>query len=97
MRSYRRGANLGNRVSISYINQAKLNTCSSTISEIVAVDDMMAQIMWTWLFMKAQCIKVTDNILYQYNKSVIPLEKNGRASSFKRTKHIEVWYYYVAN
>ena len=47
--------------------------------------------------MMAQGIKVTDNIFYQDNKSVIPLEKNGRASSSKRTKNIEVWYYYVAD
>jgi hypothetical protein len=25
------------------------------------------------------------------------LETNGRASSSKRTRHIEIWYYYVAN
>ena len=47
------------------------------------------------MFMMAQGIKVADNILYQDNKSAIMLEKNGRASSSKRTKHIEVWYYYV--
>jgi len=40
---------------------------------------------------------VSDNILYQDNKSAILLEKNGRKSSSKRTKHIEVWYYYVAD
>ena len=31
------------------------------------------------------------------NKSAILLEKNGRASSSKRTKHIEIRYYYVAD
>ena len=75
----------------------KLNTPSSTISEIVAVDNMMAQILWTRLFMNAQGIKVTDKILYQDNKSAILLEKNGRALSSKRTKHIDVWYFYVAD
>jgi hypothetical protein len=77
--------------------KAKCNTRSSTISELVAVDEMMAQILWTRLFMKAQGIKVSDNILYQDNKSAILLEKNGRTSSSKRTKHIEVRYYYVAD
>ena len=47
--------------------------------------------------MKEQGIKVTDNILYQDNKSAILLEKNGRASSSKRTKHIEIRYNYVAD
>ena len=45
----------------------------------------------------AQGIKVTNNILYQDNKSAILLEKNGRASSSKRTNPIEVRYYYVAD
>jgi hypothetical protein len=70
---------------------------SSTINELVAVDEMLAQILWTRLFMKAQGIEVSDNILYQDNKSAILLEKNGRASSSKRTKHIEIRYYYVAD
>ena len=77
--------------------KAKCNTRSSTISELVAVDEMMAQILWTRLFMKAQGIEVSDNILYQDYKSAILLEKNGRKSSSKRTKHFEVRYYYVAD
>ena len=77
--------------------KAKCNTRSSTISELVAVDDMMAQILWTRLFMKSQGINVSDNILYQDNKSAILLEKNGQGSTSKQTKHIEIRYYYVAD
>ncbi len=75
----------------------KLNTHSSTESEIVAVDDLIPQILWAHLFMKAQGFAVSDNILYQDNKSVMLLEMNGRASSSNRTRRIEIWYYYVAN
>jgi hypothetical protein len=46
------------------INQAEVNVCSSTIRELVAVDEMIAQILWTRLCMEAQGIKVTNNILY---------------------------------
>ena len=78
--------------------KTKCNTRSSTISKLVAVDEMLAQILWTRLFMnKAQGIEVSDNILYQNNKSVILLEKNGRASSSRCTKHIKIRYYYVAD
>ena len=63
----------------------------------MVVDEMMAQILWTRLFIEAQGVKVTDNILYQDNRCVILLERNGRASSSKRTKHIEICYYYVAD
>lgn len=77
--------------------KAKLNTRSSTESELVAVDDLIPQILWARLFLKEQGFKVMDNILYQDNKSAILLEKNGRTSSSKRTKHIEIRYYYVAD
>ena len=39
--------------SLATSTKQKLNIHSSIITEIVAVDDMMAQILWTWLFMKA--------------------------------------------
>ena len=98
MRGHTGGAlTMGIGCPVTQCTKAKCTTRSSTISELVAVDEMMAQILWTRLFMKEQGIKVTDNILYQDNKSAILLEKNGRASSSKRTKHIEIRYYYVAD
>jgi hypothetical protein len=47
--------------------------------------------------MKAQGFKVNDNIIYQDNNSAMLLEKSGRSSSSKRTKHINIRYYYVAD
>ena len=47
--------------------------------------------------MKAEGFIVRDNILYQDNKSAMLLGTNGRASSSKRTRHIKIWYYLVAN
>ncbi len=65
----------------------KLNTRSPMESEIVAVDDLIPQILWVRLFLKAQRFVVSDNILYQDNKSVMLLETNELASSSKRTRH----------
>ncbi len=67
------------------------------MGELVAVDEMIRQILWTWLFMLEQGIKVSDNILYQDNKSAILLETKGRASLSKQTKHIEIRYYYIVD
>ncbi len=75
----------------------KLNTHSSTESEIVAVDDLIPQILWTHLFMMAQGFIVRDNILYQDEKSAMLLDTNGRSLSSKRTRHIKIRYYYVAD
>ncbi len=55
----------------------KLNTCSSTESEIVAVDNLIPQILWVHLFLKAQGFAVSNNILYKDNKSAMLLETNG--------------------
>jgi hypothetical protein len=55
----------------------KLNTRSSTESETVAVKNLILQILWVCLFMKAQGFAVSNNILYQDNKSAMLLETNG--------------------
>ena len=40
---------------------------------------------------------MVDTVLYQDNKSTMLLEKNGRASSGKRTRHIDIRFYFVAD
>jgi hypothetical protein len=40
---------------------------------------------------------VQENILYQDNQSAILLEKNGKASSSKRTKHINIRFFFVTD
>ena len=57
----------------------------------------MPSILWTRNFLNSQGYTVKDNILYQDNKSAILLEKNGRVSSSKRTKHIDVRYFFVTD
>ena len=75
----------------------KLNTRSSTEAELVSVDDCMPAICWTRYFLQAQGYAVNENIVYQDNKSAILLETNGKASSSKRTKHINVRYFFVTD
>ena len=57
----------------------------------------MPSIFLTRLFLEAQGYDVTDNISYQDNKSAIFLEKTGKASSGKRTKHINMRYFFVTD
>ena len=64
----------------------KLNTKSSTEAELVAIDDAMAQILWTRHFLAAQGKPVQVTTIYQDNKCTILLSENGRASSSTRTK-----------
>jgi len=94
MRGHTGGAmTMGRGFPLDKSTKHKLNTRSSTESKIVAVDDLIPQILWARLFMRAQGIEVRDNILYQDNKIAMLLETNGRASRRRRTKHINTRYY----
>jgi hypothetical protein len=76
----------------------RLNMKSSTEAELVGVDDVMAQVLWTRYFLvEAQGYEVRVNKVYQDNQSTMLLEKNGRGSSSKRTRHINVRYFFVTD
>ena len=75
----------------------KLNTRSSTEAELVGVDDAMPMVLWVKKFMEEQGFKITENIVYQDNQSAILLERNGKRSSTKRTRHLDVRYYFVTD
>ena len=70
---------MGRGLPLDISTKHKLNMRSSMESEIVAVNDLIPQILWARLFMRAQGIEVRDNILYQDNKSAMLLETNGCA------------------
>jgi hypothetical protein len=91
------GLSLGRGFLIVSSTTQKINTRSSTETEIVGADDFIPAICWTRYFMKGQGYGVKDNVLFQVNKSVILLEKNGKASSSKHTTHINIWYFFITN
>jgi hypothetical protein len=45
----------------------------------------------------AQGFAVEPSMVYQDNQSAILLEKNGRGSSSKRTRHIDIRYFFVTD
>ena len=75
----------------------KLNTKSSTEAELVGVDDGMPLVIWTRNFMIEQGYNVKDNVVYQDNQSTILLARNGRASSGRRTRHVNIRYFFVTD
>ena len=74
-----------------------MNTKSSTETELIAADNLMPHILWTNYFLNWQGYNAKDTILYQDNKSAILLEKNGKKSSSKSTKHIAIRYYFITD
>ena len=86
---------LGSAIGLS--QKQKLNTRSSCEGELVATDDAATMILWTRLFMEAQGYEIKENILYQDNKSTILLLKNGKRSSSKRTRAINIRYFFLTD
>ena len=70
----------GGAINIS--RKQKLNTKSSTESELVGADDASVMILWTKLFMEHQGYEVKENILFQDNQSTILLESVRVHSTF---------------
>ena len=77
--------------------EQKLNTKSSKEAELVAVDDAIGQVLWTRHFLVAQGQPVLTTTIYQEYKSNILLSENGRTSISKRTYHINIWYFFMAD
>jgi hypothetical protein len=75
----------------------KLNTKSLTESELVGVNDMMPIMLWTRYFLLSQGYGIVENLLLQDNKSSILLEQNGKASSSKRMRHINIRYFFITD
>ena len=63
----------------------KMNIKNSTEAELVGVDDVLTQVIWTQYFQKEQGYNIHDDVIYHDNHSAIRLEKNGRRSRSKRT------------
>lgn len=98
MRSHTGGTlSLGKGSIYSTSVRQKLNTKSSTEAELVGVADVMPQILWTRYFLEGQGYDVSAATIYQDNQSAMLLEKNGKASSGKRTRHLNIRYFFVAD
>jgi hypothetical protein len=74
-----------------------VNVRSSTEGKLVTVDDAATMILWTKLFLEAQGYDVEKNIVYQYNKSAILLETNGKKSSGKQTRALDIRYFFITD
>ena len=74
----------------------KLNSGSSTEAELIATDDAVRPMSWTKQFPEAQGHE-TNSTLHQDNKSAIQLEKNGRASAGKRSRHLNIGHFHITD
>ena len=88
---------LGRGAVTTISKKQKLNTRSSTEAEVVGVDDASSQILWTNYFIRSQGYNIDETMIYQDNQSAILLERNGRQSSGKRTRHMNIRYFFITD
>jgi len=92
MKSHTGGAlSLGKGVIFGTSTCQKINTRSSTEAELVAVNEVLPH------FLEAQGYDTMDSIMYQDNQSAVLLEKIGRASNSKCTRHLNICYFFVTD
>ncbi len=66
-----------------------------TKTEIIALHDKLSDIIWMRYFDECQGYNIEECIIFQDNMSALSLEKKGRISSSKRTKHIKAKYFLI--
>ena len=73
----------------------KQNTKSSTETELISLGKKLTDIVWMQYFIECQGFDLDEYIVFQDNMSALSLEKNGRISSLKQTKHIKAKYFLI--
>ena len=84
---------LGKGSIICSSTKQKINFRSSTEAELVAMDDIIAKVLWTKQFLECQGYNIVQNIVLRDNQSSMKLEQNGKASSGIWTRHFNIKYF----
>ena len=103
MRSHTRGVMImGKGAVIVMSNKQKINAKSSTEAEIVGADDALNIQVWTRLFMSEQhrhagVEERRPDKSHQDDTCAFKLEVNGKPSSGKRTRHIDMRHFFMTD
>ena len=76
-------------------SKQKINTKSSTESEIVGASDYITFMVWLAGFMLEQGMVINKKIFFQDNMSAMQIEKNGIFSSSAKTRHLNIRHFFI--
>ena len=76
-------------------SKQKLNTKSSTETEVVAASDYRPYNIWLRHFMEAQGYPLISNIFHQNNQSAMKMEKNGRNLCTGNSRQIHIRHFFI--
>ena len=79
----------------SYSRKIKVNTSSSTETELVLVNAYMPEVLWSLYFIQAQGYGVKYAEVHQDNVSAQMLETNENFSNLRKTKHIKAKFFFI--
>jgi hypothetical protein len=98
MRSHTGGMlTLGKGAVYSTSTRQKINTKSSTETELVAAGEVLTQAIWFKNLIQEQLNIKNKITLLQDNMSAILLEKNGITSSGKNMRHLSIRAFWIAD
>ena len=86
---------LGRGIVQGKATKQKLNTKSSTESELVGASDYIPWTVWAKRFLAEQGYKLRRNIFYQDNQSAMRMESNGQKSCGEKSRHIHIRYFFI--
>ena len=76
-------------------SKQKINTRSTTESEVVGVSEYLPYDIWQVNFFKEQGYDIRNNYIYQDNESAAKLEINGRNSCTGNSRHVDIKFFWV--
>ena len=85
---------LGQGAVISKSSEQKMNTKSSSETELIGVDDLLPTVLWAKYFTETQGYNVEHNIIHQDNKCTLKMLINGKKSCTPRSKHIKAKFFW---
>ena len=80
---------------MSKSSKQKINTKSSTESEVVGASDYVPNSLWASRFLEKQGYPLKNNRLHQDNQSAMKMERNGRSSCGQKSRHIDIRYFFI--
>jgi len=78
-------------------SKQRLNTKSSTETELVGGSDYLPYPVWLLYFYEAQGYRIAKKIMYQDNQSTMKFLMNGRKSCGKQSRHVNIRFFWIAD
>ena len=86
---------MGSGSTMYLLRKKRVNGRISTKSEIVGLENALTQCLWSRYFIEGHGYAEEELELHQDNMSDILMENNGKHSITKRTKNIQMRYFFI--